>query len=348
MTQVPATAGKAPPARPRIATGVWRLAAAEKMPAPTMQSEEAAPVALDQVFEEIAALEANFVHPEQQPTPVVAQVEPEPEPEMPAAPSQPPHAPAVLPAEDRTAPNPAHIAAVPQDPLFDFTEPLPAQQESNPFTPAPTVLARHGKRYVLGAAGLLSVALLVFGGRWLYQERNDAGSMARTAAQARVATPANGQAIAEKASLPAPGAEGRAQADVPVSSPVPPLVMLERDPPAAIKPEQALPSVEEAPPVARKPKRTVEKKTASTRPKPIIRKADEPVRTAARPAQERPKREPARQFARATATPVDSPAAPDTSMAALLRACRAHGYHATQCIKRECSVTAYGFACRGR
>ncbi|MET0581731.1 MAG: hypothetical protein ABWZ08_07155 [Pseudoxanthomonas sp.] len=308
--------------------------------------EEPAPLALDQVFEEIAALEAQFVQPGQQQAPAIAQVKPKPE--VPAAPAEPLHAPAVLPTDDTTAPNPAHIATAPQDPLFDFTHPQPTPQETNPFTPAPAGLTRSRKRYLVGAACVLSTVLLAWGGRWLYQERNDAGSMALIAAQARVDTPVNGQAIARKASLPEPGAEARAQATVPTSSPVPPLVMLERDPPDVIKPEQAPPSVAQEPPMARKPERALEEGTASPPPKPSIRKAREPSGAAERPAKERPKREPVRQLARASAIPAERPSTPDTSMAALLRACREHGYHATQCIKRECSVTAYGFACRGR
>jgi hypothetical protein len=337
--QGPATPRKAQPVSPRSATGVWRQKPAEEAPAFTTPQlvEEPAPLALDQVFEEIAALEAQLVHPAQQQAPAIAQVAPEPD--VPAALAEPLIARADQPAEDSTAPNPAYIATAPPAPLFDFTQPLPTPQEANPFTPAPSGFTRSRKRYLLGAACVLSAALLAWGGHWLYQERSDAGSMALIAAQRPVDTPVNGQALAKKAAMPEPAAEATA----PVSSPIPPLVMLEPDdPPAVVKPEQAVR------PRVQKPERTLERETASPPPKPSVRKVREPSRAAVRPAKELPRREPVRQLARAAAIPVERPAAPDTSMAALLRACREHGYHATQCIKRECSVTAYGFACRGR
>ena len=356
MAQGPPTAGKVQPARPRSATGVWRQKPAEEPPAsPTQQLKEPAPLALDQVFEEIAALEAQFVQPGQQHAPAIAQVEPEHE--APSATAKPLHAPVILAVEDATVPNPTRSATAPQDPLFDFTQPLPAPQDGNPVTAAPTGLTRSRQRHLLVAAGVLSVALLVLGGRWLYQERSDAGSVALIATQAKerplVDAPVNVQAIAKRASTPEPDGAARVEPAVPASSSlpaVPPLVMLELDPPAAIKPEQALPSAArgKAPATAQEPAHSAKRGTASPPPKPSIRKAREPSRAAARPAKERPKREPVRQLARAPAIPAERPPAPDTSMAALLRACREHGYHATQCIKRECSVTAYGFACRGR
>jgi hypothetical protein len=83
-------------------------------------------------------------------------------------------------------------------------------------------------------------------------------------------------------------------------------------------------------------------------PKPALRKAQAPSRTAAEPAKEKRKREPVRQLAQASAVAPGRPAEPDTSMEALLKACREHGYHATQCVRRGCSLTQYGFACRGR
>jgi hypothetical protein len=82
--------------------------------------------------------------------------------------------------------------------------------------------------------------------------------------------------------------------------------------------------------------------------KQAIRKAQAPSRAAAEQAKEKRKREPVRQLAQASAVAPERSAEPDTSMDALLKACREHGYHATQCIKRGCSVTQYGFACRGR
>jgi hypothetical protein len=61
-----------------------------------------------------------------------------------------------------------------------------------------------------------------------------------------------------------------------------------------------------------------------------------------------PTRQSHRQKNDANAVAPERPLTPDTSMAATLKACREHGYHASQCIKRQCSVGTYGFACRGR
>ncbi|QNA99247.1 hypothetical protein [Massilia sp. Se16.2.3] len=126
--------------------------------------------------------------------------------------------------------------------------------------------------------------------------------------------------------------------------------MLEADPPAAAEAverpaseaaegrPQASPApepvVERAPsaPVSKPPSRTVRKQSASAS-KPVTKK--EPAR-------------PVRQVARASAVRAEKPTAPDTSMTATLKACREHGYHAAQCIKQGCSVTEYGFVCRGR
>jgi pyruvate/2-oxoglutarate dehydrogenase complex dihydrolipoamide acyltransferase (E2) component len=43
-----------------------------------------------------------------------------------------------------------------------------------------------------------------------------------------------------------------------------------------------------------------------------------------------------------------APAPEQDATAATLKACREHGYHPAQCVKRGCSVTKYGFVCRGK
>lgn len=408
-----APAGNAQPARPRSASGVWRQKPLdEPLISMTQHPVEAPPLELDKVFEEIAALEAQFVPPGQQHEPGTAAAEsrqapPAPpagslhQPDIPPAeslhrPGIPPieslHRPDIPPAEARPAPEPPRPAMAPQEPRFDFTPPPQARQAADPFTPAP---ARSRQRYLAWTACLFAGALLILGGRWLYQERNDARSLALIADEAKeesrgaqVDTAAKPPAMAAQGTMPEPDADARVAPAIPASRPspgVPPLVMLEPDPPAA-KPEQPSPPPADKaePPVSPAPKVVKKQETAAPLPKPSSRTADarsdaaarpakerakrEPVRqlarasatgkerpsgrdtsnAAARPAKERVKREPVRQLARASATAKERPTVQDTSMAATLKACREHGYHATQCIKQDCSLTQYGFVCRGR
>jgi hypothetical protein len=361
-----APAGDAQPARPRSAVGVWRQKpAGEPLASPAPPAEEPPPLELNKVFEEIAALEAQLVHPA--PGPAIAAVEPrllppafavEPPQVLPASAAEDSHHPASPQDEVTLVRDRTQGATAPQGPLFDFTLPLPPTEAADPFTPAPHSFTRSRRRYLPWAACLLAGALLILGGRWLYQERNDAGSPALIASEAkggpRVDPVVKGQAMAAQASAREPGAGGSVSPAVPPSLPAsspspsapPPLVMLEPDPPAAARVEQ--PSPEGADRAAPKPAQALEESPASPLPKPSIRKAREGADAAAEPAREKPKREPARQLARASAIETERPPAQESSMAATLRACREHGYHATQCIKRECSVTAYGFACRGR
>jgi hypothetical protein len=205
---------------------------------------------------------------------------------------------------------------------------------------------------------VLSGALLIQGGRWLYQERHDTGALALIAAEAkeasRVDEPVLQRAVAARESTLEPDAGVRVPPAVPASSPVPaappPLVMLEPDPPAAIKTDQPASAVASRVERRMAParKHAAQQEPASPLPKRSSRVARKPSDAAVEPAKERGKRTPVRQLARASAVGTERPSERDTSMAATLRACREHGYHATQCIKRGCSVTAYGFACRGR
>ncbi|MEW6369303.1 MAG: hypothetical protein AB1584_00100 [Pseudomonadota bacterium] len=374
----PAPPGTAQPGMPRSATGVWRQKPAAEPPIPAKPAEEAAPLELNKVFEELAALEAQFVAPEQQHEPVAPAVEPRHA--LPASPAESPHQPGIAPDQamdvpdpvpnpvpdpvpnpvPKHAPDPAPGAAAPQEPLFDFTPPPPERAAANPFTPASSGLTRSSGRYLLWATGLLAVALLVLGGRWFYQERNDAASLALIAGEAkqapRVDQALKPPALAAQEAAPAPEAEARhsfAMPAIPASQAapgVPPLVMLEPDPPAAGKGEQPPRSAvdQEAPPKAPQPAPVVEKKPASPPPKPAARTARASSGKAAEPAKKTRKREPAPQPVRAAAVGKEKPSGQEASLAATLKACREHGYHATQCIKRDCRVTQYGFACRGQ
>ena len=79
----------------------------------------------------------------------------------------------------------------------------------------------------------------------------------------------------------------------------------------------------------------------------------EPAR-AAEPAPAAPVAKRARQIERepvlARAPVVLADAKPEqvSGTAAMLKGCREHGYQAAQCVKRACSMTKYGFVCRGK
>lgn len=367
--------GEAQPVTSRSASGVWRQKHSVEPVVPTAPVEEAAPLELNKVFEELAALEAQFVAPEQQHEPGMPPVEPRHA--LPGAPAGSLHQPGIVPDEARYIPNPvpnpdpaphpdpvphhaaepAPGAAAPQEPLFDFTPPPPERPAANPFTPAGGGLARSRGRYLLPAAGLLAVALLVMGGRWFYQERSDAASLALIAGEAkqapRVDNAVKPPALAAQEPAPAPEADARLSPAAPAmpasqAAPgVPPLVMLEPDPPAAGKGEQPSPAADQAAPPPR-PEPVAEKKPASPPPKPAARTARASSAKAAEPAKKARKREPAAQPARVAAVGKEKPSGQEASLAATLKACREHGYHATQCIKQDCRVTQYGFACRGQ
>lgn len=340
-----APARQLPPARTRAAIGVWRQRIAEEPPAlMTRPLEDAAPLELEKVFGELAALEAQFIRPE-------------PQQALGASHAESLRQPDIALAEETTVPNATYTATAPQDPFFDFTPPAPAPQAANLFMPAPSALAQARKWPLIWAVCALSVALLVWGGRYLLQERNDAGSLALVASQAkgarRVDASSNERALAAATSSAQPGTNAPVPPPVPANAPlpdVPPLVMLEPDPPAAIKPEPApRPAARRAAPLtAPKTVRAARQVPAAPVRKPMIHKTRQRSDLAAAPAKERPQREPVRQFARAPVVAAERPSPPDTSMAATLKACREHGYHASQCIKRQCSIGTYGFACRGR
>ena len=314
-----APAGYVEPARPRSTLGVWsQKPAGEPLIPPTQQpDEQPTPLDLHSVFEEIAALEAQYVPPERLHEPATA-------------PAEPLHKPAIPPAEATLAPNPTQSATAPQDSLFDFTPPSPAPQAADPFTPAPTGPTRSRRRYLLWGACVLSGALLIQGGRWLYQERNDVGSRALIAGEAKqepqVDNAMKRRAIAAKEFTLEPDGDVRVTPAVPASRPLPaapPLVLPEPEPVA-------------------------EQGPVSPSPKPSGQIAREQSKAAAEPATEGREREPVRQYARASGVATERPSERETPMAARLRVCREHGYHAAQCIKRACRMTKHGFVCRGR
>jgi hypothetical protein len=192
----------------------------------------------------------------------------------------------------------------------------------------------------------------------LYQERKDAGLLALGAGQAtekpRVDQAMKRQAMAAKESGLEHGGDVPATPAVSASRPLPaappPLVMLEPDPPAATglehRPAPAARGEERRTPL--RPEPVAEQGPVSPLPKPSSRMARAQSEAAAERPREGRERKPVRQIARASAMRTEGPSVPETAMEATLRACREHGYHAAQCIKRACSVTEYGFVCRGR
>lgn len=304
------------------------------------------------------------------------ELEPEPEPD----PMPVPGAAALHEPRFDFTPPPARQ---PGEPFFaDSLAAEPAVADApvtEPFTPAARRSWRAGPRYLAWAACLLAAVLLVVGGRWWYQERRDAGALALIAGAAKE-DPRPVQGLAS----PAPAAQQDArEAGVTAAAPapagtrpppaaVPPLVMLEEQPGVPVKREQPAPPAADAPapstalaPVAAtkpaaavkeeavaaspKPKaQTPPKPKAQTPAKPKTQTPPQPSRAAAVPAKETRQREPVRQVARASAAPKEAPLGAEDSLSETLKACRAHGYHATQCIKQGCSMTKYGFACRGR
>lgn len=352
-----AAAGEAGPADRRAALGVWRQKPTGVPATPAIEeAREPAPQPIHEALEEITVPEAQFVLPVTEP---VRTAPPLPDPlfdftlPMPASPAQSQREPGLgMAEEDPPAGNPAAGATLPQDPVFDFTLPATPPQATAPTMPAPGGPTRPPRRYLLWGACLLAAGLLVQGGRWLYQERADAGSLALIASQAEEAARADG-AITAKAAAPQPDAGVRAQPIAAASTPlpaVPPLVMLKPEEYTATKAEPAPPPVkrEAAPATRPKPKQAAKPRSAPPSPKPSGRKAQAPSTAAVVPAKERRKREPVRAPARASAVAAKKPARPDTATAATLKACRERGYGPAQCVKRGCSVTSQGFSCRGR
>ena len=374
-----------------------------------------APLKLESLFEEIAALEAQYVPPPQQHEPAIAAVESwRAAPDFTAEPTQD-HAvpgaelmygPATLRAEPTFSLEPSHSATAPQDPLFDLTPPAPPPRTAHPFGAGPTEAAQSRPRYLLWGACLLSAALLVQGARWVSHERSPALSATKAKATLTVDNPMNLQTLAKQVTSE-PDADVRATPVVAAASPlaaVPPLVLLKPDPPAVakvdrhapvasptprklpLKLQQALepehpPKLEHRVKLANPPKlelpsklqhppkrqHLVEKRPAFRLATPPGRMLREQSSARAEPARIWTEREPVRQFTRGSAIEGGRPTEPDfaterdyqtererdfatereLARAATLSACRVHGYNAAECVERACSVSRYGFSCRG-
>ena len=331
--------------KPRPLTGVWKARPAG-VPvdfATQQQDQPPPPVEILPVVEPIAAAdaletpsaqadEAYIAPPEPAPAPIVVQSEP-----------------------------------APPVPVFDFAPSSPVLVVADPFTQEATWLKRSGRRYLVWGACALSVALVAQAGVWLYGERKEARALALVAAVSKAQTQADNAAkrriTAAKEFTLSPEGEVRVTpatpaatpAPVPSPSPTPPpsLVLLEPDPVPAIKVEPAVTRVADPvpPQTSPKPRRALAQAPAAPLPKQRRETARAQLEAAAkpaRPARTRADRMRDRQLARASLTQVEAKPNLPSPMEATQKACKDYGYTPAQCVKRACSMTKYGFVCRGK
>lgn len=323
-----AQARAAAPVRPRSAFGVWRQKPGGQPVALATQQPDQQPAPLEAPtgFEPIAAVEAQPV------------------------PSQPVHEAAIPPAAPTLGANPPQSETAPPGPVFDFTPPLPTTPAPDLFKREPSWFKRSGRRYLLWGSCVLSGALIILAGLWSYAGRKDASVLALVAdeskAEPQFDKSAKRRSIgAKEFSLGpsgevqvAPAAFASSPSPLPTAAPtLPPLAMLE--------PDAATNTRLQEPP---KPQRIAEQAPAAPLPKRVRRTARTQVDAASKPARARVERAPERQLARAPVLQAERKSEQDTAKAATLKACREHGYQPEQCVKRACSVTKYGFVCRGK
>lgn len=313
------------PVMSRAGFGVWRHKPVAEPVVPMVQQPEPPPTPLElqDVFEEIAALEAQYVSPDAHDLPGIAENSIEQKHSTP--PVEANHRQAQPPTESTLFSSQTPITPGSWDPLFDFTPTAPAVPTPDPFTTAPSGLSASKRRYVMWGACVLAIAMLIQGGRLLYQDRGALGSPALIADAGQV-KPQVDKAVKRRAHA-ATESTLRPEGEVLVATAAPPLVLLDPEPPKAVNLAQSSP-------------RTVSPVAAQTPRKQSG--------VTAEPATAKREREPVRQYARASAARTEEPIGRSTSMAETLKACREHGYSEAQCIRRACSVTKYGFVCRGR
>lgn len=267
--------------------------------------------------------------------------------------------PPVAPPFDAQAPS---SGAARPDPVFDFCPRLPPPPAQGAASAEPSWFQRSGQRYLLWGTWMLLAALVLQAGWWLYGERKDAGSLQLVAeefkSEPRQERALRRRALAAKEFTLAPDGEVRvspapaATSEVPAVRPspaIPPLAVLAPETDDGTSPEPEVAGTDGG---VQQEGSTIAEQDATPKPQPApkqIRQSqgeqsasdDKSALAAVEPA-------PHRRVARASAKGAGKTVVQDASMAETLKACRAHGYHAAQCIKRACRVTKYGFACRGR
>ena len=303
---------------PRSTSGVWRQK-------PAAEPDEPAPQSLYQ---------APTPSPQASPIPEPVAVQ-----EPPHVPPQPVNEAGRFRAEPTLGANAIFGEPDPRDPLFDFLPPLPSTPGRDPSKGEKTWFQRSGKRYLLWGTCVLTLALIVLGGMWLYEEGEDASAMAVVADESK-ADPhfdkvvKRGAPVAKEFTLGADGEVRAADPTPPRPSPaVPPLVLL--------KPEPS-----PAPPVKAQP--AAEKSAPTPVPKPVQKTEREPSVSSREPVRTTPERAPTRSLVREPAVEAAKNSASGATAAENLKACEAYGYSAAQCVKQACSVTKYGFVCRGK
>ena len=269
--------------------------------------------------------------PEGEPVALATQQPDHPPPPL-EAPPPPLYKAPIAPAE------PALAAKATQGPVFDFTPPTHPTPALDLDKRAPTWFERSGRRYLLWGSCVLSLALAVQAGRWLYEERKDVAALApapvadESKAEPQLNKAVKRRAIRAKEFTLGPDGEvlvapAAAPSPLPRTAPIAlPLVLLEPEPAADNKdqPTAAL--------------KAAKKSTAAPVPKRMQRTERERLVLASKPARAGVK--PAMQ--------VEKNPEPESAMSATLKACRELGYHAAQCVKRACRVTKYGLVCRGK
>jgi hypothetical protein len=247
------------------------------------------------------------------------------------------------------------------DPLFDFAPRTSVQSGSDVPGSEPGWFERSGKRYLLWSACLLSAALAIKGGLWLHETRKDAGSLALVATEFK-AEPQRTKAVKRRAiaakefTLGAdgevrvtPSSPATATLPVPPSSTVPPLVLLTTEPATGAKlDETTRPAVGDNVRDEPRKEEAVADRAPLPAPKPMRRSERADAGQAARSARAKVEHVSGPRNATAAVGRMATAPVADSTMTATLKACRAHGYTAAQCVRRACSVTKYGFVCRGK
>lgn len=266
------------------------------------------------------------------------------------------------PAPPEIAPNDFLGHATQPDPLFDFSPRSPPPCAHDTASAETSWFQRSGQRYLLWGTWMLLAALVLQGIWWLYGARKDARSLQLVAEEFKPEPPQERalrrRALAAKEFTLLPDGAVRvspapaATREVPPLRPSPaiaPLAVLAAEPAAGVSPgpELAGPDGGVQQEGSTKPEQDSTPKPGPG-PKRIRQSRHEQSGGDAKPASAAVEAAPDRRVARAPPKQAGRTAVQNASMAETLKACRAHGYHAAQCIKRACSVTKYGFACRGK
>jgi hypothetical protein len=238
----------------------------------------------------------------------------------------PPAAKRAEPPTQATTAGPGHARAEPS-PLAserpdwpggqDKQEPSPFASERPDWQGAQAELEPHwfdrwGRRVAGWSVGIALTALVAAGGYWVYRESSIENTLVQVAKNSAPALHAPSAVAPSTASVPVP-APATSAAPAPAAAPAAP-------PAAVAEPAGATPALATAEPAAAKPSQL-------------------PVK----PASIRPRQ-------KAFVPPVEAEAAEAAhtgQLADTLKECRALGYHASQCLKRGCTMTRYGLACKG-